>query len=276
MAHLSDPMPLNIRTYHELTEPDRSGLAEQIADQRRRVAERLAGVGRVVAVMSGKGGVGKSFVTAGVARALARAGRATGLLDADFNGPTAPQLLRLPVAGCRVHDNVIEPAVSAEGVRCFSMGQLLEDGRPLGFRGPDAESHVWRGSLEAAALREFLADVAWGALDTLLVYLPPGVQRFQELTELLPTAPAVLTVTIPTPESRDAVRRAMRFAVERGCDPLGVVENMVDGPFPGDAGEALAREFTIPLLARVPFDPSPRVWDDLADRLGRPAPHSAP
>src|SRR6266498_1310261 len=90
-------MPLNIRTYHELTEVDRSGLADQIAAQRRRVAGRLAHVRRVVAVMSGKGGVGKSYVTAGLARALARSGRATGVLDADFNGPTA----RLPRAGDR-------------------------------------------------------------------------------------------------------------------------------------------------------------------------------
>src|SRR6266498_5530385 len=146
-------MPLNIRTYHELTEVDRSGLADQIAAQRRRVAGRLAGVRRVVAVMSGKGGVGKSYVTAGLARALARSGRATGVLDADFNGPTAPHLLRLPVASCTLHDDVIEPVVSPEGVRCFSMALLLEDGRPLAFRGPETEGHVWRETLEAAALR---------------------------------------------------------------------------------------------------------------------------
>src|SRR5437867_4024899 len=140
-------MPLNIRTYHDLTEPDRSGLAEQIGAQRRRVAERLAVVARVVAVMSGKGGVGKSFVTAQLARALTRMGRAVGVLDADLNGPTAPRLLRLPVASCTLHDGVVEPAVSPEGVRCFSMGLLLEDGRPLAFRGPAAESFVWRGAL---------------------------------------------------------------------------------------------------------------------------------
>src|SRR5207249_11883990 len=190
-------MPLNIRTYHDLTEPDRSGLAEQIGAQRRRVAERLAGVARVVAVMSGKGGVGKSFVTAQLARALTRMGRAAGVLDADLNGPTAPRLLRLPVASCTLHDGVVEPAVSPEGVRCFSMGMLLEDGRPLAFRGPETEGHVWRETLEAAALREFLADVACCALDQLLIDLPPGVQRFQELTELLAAPPAVLAVTIP-------------------------------------------------------------------------------
>src|SRR3989454_11619187 len=113
-------MPLNIRTYHELTEADRSGLGDQIMTQRRRVADRLATVRRVVAVLSGKGGVGKSFVTAGLARALARSGRAAGVLDADFNGPTIPALLSLPVTRCTLHDDAIEPAVSAEGVRCFS------------------------------------------------------------------------------------------------------------------------------------------------------------
>ena len=262
-------MPLNIRTYHELTEADRSGLVDQIVAQRRRVAERLAGVRRVVAVLSGKGGVGKSFVTAGLARALARAGRASGVLDADFNGPTAPQLLHLPVTSCTLHDGVIEPLVSAEGVRCFSMGLLLEDGRPLAFRGPQTEGHVWRETLEAATLREFLADVAWGALDELLVDLPPGVQRFQELTELMPAPPAVLAVSIPTPESRDAVRRALRGALDRNATPLGVVENMVGGPFSGSAADDLAAEFGLPVLARIPFHPGDGAWEDLVSKLGR-------
>src|SRR5882672_871500 len=257
-------MTLNIRTYHELTEADRSDLPGQIGSQRRRVADRLATVRRVVAVLSGKGGVGKSFVTAGLARALARSGRATGVLDADFNGPTIPSLLHLPIAGCQVDDDAIQPVVSPEGVRCFSMALLVEDGHPLAFRGPETEGHVWRETLEAAALREFLADVAWGALDQLLVDLPPGVQRFQELTELLAAPPAVLAVTIPTAASRDAVRRALRGAVERKAALLGVVENMVGGPFAGSAADELAEEFGIPVLARVPFHPGDDVWDDIA------------
>ncbi len=260
-------MPLHIRTYHELTEPDRSGLVEQIGAQRRRVAERLAHVQRVVAVMSGKGGVGKSFVTAGLARALARAGRAVGVLDADLNGPTAARLLDARDGRLAVEGNVVLPAAGADGVKLVSMDQLLEDGRPLGFRGPDAESFVWRGALEAAALREFLADVAWGALDFLLVDLPPGLQRLQELVELVPAPLAVLTVTIPTPESRDAVRRALRSAAERGATLMGIVENMVGGVFQGDAADALAQEFGIPVLARVPFHPADAVWTELAGRL---------
>src|SRR2546422_8478707 len=102
-------MPLNIRTYHELTEADRSGLGDQIMTQRRRVADRLATVRRVVAVLSGKGGVGKSFVTAGLARALARSGRAAGGLDAHFHGPPIPPLLRPPPARFTVHEDGNEP-----------------------------------------------------------------------------------------------------------------------------------------------------------------------
>jgi ATP-binding protein involved in chromosome partitioning len=260
-------MPLNIRTYHDLTEPDASGLPQQIGAQRGRVAARLAAVGRVVAVMSGKGGVGKSFVTAHLARACGRAGRAVGVLDADLNGPTAARLLEAPRTPLTVHGDAVLPAVAADGVRLISMAQLLEDGRPLAFRGPAVESFVWRGAMEVAALREFLSDIAWGTLDLLLVDLPPGLGRLAELATLLPTPPAVLTVTIPTPESGDAVRRALRAAVESGAPALGIVENMVGDQFPGDAADALAAEFGIPVLARIPFHPQDAVWSELAARV---------
>ncbi len=260
-------MPLNIRTYHDLTDPDASGLLDQVVAQRARVGARLVGVGRVVAVMSGKGGVGKSFVTAHLARACARAGRAVGVLDADLNGPTAARLLDAPRIPLTVRDDAVVPATAADGVRLISMAQLVEDGRPLAFRGPEAENFIWRGAQEVAALREFLSDVAWGALDVLFVDLPPGIARFAELATLLPTAPAVVTVTIPTPESADAVRRALRAAVDRGAPALGIVENMVGEQFRGDAADSLAAEFAIPVLARIPFHPSDAVWSDLAARL---------
>jgi len=260
-------VPLKIRTYFDLTGPDRSGLPEQIAAQRRRVADRLACVRRVVAVMSGKGGVGKSFVTAHLARALGRSGRAVGVLDADLNGPTAARLLETTGRPVTVRGGAVEPVLGADGVRLISMDHLLEDGRPLAFRGPETESFVWRGALEAAALREFLGDVAWGTLEVLLVDLPPGIQRFLDLAELLPAPPGVLTVTIPTAESREAVRRALRTALPQRAVPLGIVENMVGPPFYGEAAEALAQEFAIPVLARLPWHPSPDCWDLLAARL---------
>lgn len=252
-----------MRTYHDLTGRDVSGLADQIGAQRQRVADRLARVGRIVAVMSGKGGVGKSYVTAHLARALARAGRGVGVLDADLNGPTIPRLLETPHAARRTSDQGVEPAVGADGVKCISMALLLEDGAPLAFKGPSAESFVWRGAMEASALREFLGDVAWGELDTLLLDLPPGMQRYLELCDILGNPPAVLTVTIPTPESRDAVRRAMRAAVDRGSQLLGIVENMVGGELKGSAGDDLSKEFGTPVLARIPWHPTPDTWDGL-------------
>jgi ATP-binding protein involved in chromosome partitioning len=266
-----------MRTYHQLTDPDRSGLAAQIQAQRQRVAERLARVQRIVAVMSGKGGVGKSYVTANLGRALARGGHAVGVLDADLNGPTIPRLLgvsgsRLTAAGAQV-----DPAIGTDGVKCASMGQFLEEGVPLAFTGPSTESFVWRGAMEASALRELVSEVVWGALDLLLVDLPPGMQRYLELCDLLGHAPAVLTVTIPTPESRDAVRRATRAVVERGSELLGIVENMVGSEFNGTAADELAREFGVPVLARIPWHPTTSLWDELASRVSHsplPTPQS--
>src|SRR2546428_13625975 len=141
---------MRIRAYHELTEPDRSGLAAQIVAQRRRVAQRLAGVARLIAVMSGKGGVGKSYVTAHAARALARVGRRGGVLDADLNGPTAARLLGARHARPAVREDAIEPAAGVDGVRGSSLGQRLAEAPPLAFRGPEAESFVWRGAPGAA------------------------------------------------------------------------------------------------------------------------------
>jgi len=249
-----------MRTYHQLTDPDRSGLADQIGAQRQRVAERLAAVQRIVAVMSGKGGVGKSYVTAHLARGLARAGHSVGVLDADLNGPTIPGLLQ-------VSPTVQPPAMGLDGVKCVSMGQFLAEGAPLAFTGPAAESFVWRGAMEASALREFLGDVEWGDLDVLLLDLPPGMQRYIELCDILGNPPAVLTVTIPTPESRDAVRRAMRAAADHGSDLLGIVENMVGGELKGTAGDDLAAEFAIPVVARIPWHPTADIWDQLGARM---------
>lgn len=254
-----------MRTYHQLTDPDRSGLAAQIGAQRERVRARLGGVRRILTVMSGKGGVGKSYVTANLGRGLARGGRAVGVLDADLNGPTIPGLLG-DHAPRTTHESPA-PAIGMDGVKYISMGQFLEAGAPLAFTGPATDSFVWRGAMEASALRELLGDVEWGTLDVLLLDLPPGMQRYVEVCDLLGGPPPVLTVTIPTPESRDAVRRAMRAARDRGSELIGIVENMVGREFAGTAADDLAREFEVPILARIPWHPSPETWSALGSRL---------
>jgi ATP-binding protein involved in chromosome partitioning len=254
---------MSVRSYFDLTQPDRSGLAGQIAEQRKRVADRLASVRSVVLVMSGKGGVGKSYVTAGLARALAGAsGQAVGVLDADLRSPTVARLLD---AGgpLKVTDAGVEPALGAHGIRVMSTEFLLHEGQPLEWRGPSQERFVWRGSLEVGTLREFLSDVRWGALDLLLIDLPPGADGAVELGALIPNLAGALAVTIPTDESRRSVSRTMRAAADAGVRLLGVVENMsgyhcagceeTRPLFSGDAGARLAQAFRVPLLGAVPF-----------------------
>ena len=263
-----------VRTYHEVAGSDRSDLPGQVAAQRAKVAARLSGVRHVVAVVSGKGGVGKSLVSAGLAAALARAGRAVGLLDADFHGPTAARMLGARAGGLVVREGAVEPAL-ASGVRVMSSDLLLEETAPLAWREPGHERFVWRGALAAGMLREFLADVAWGALDVLLVDMPPGSERLDTLAELLPTLAGAVVVTIPSEASYRAVRRSVEAARTARVSVIGVVENMAGyrcgacyatGPlFAGDAGDRLARDAGAPLLARVAFDPKLQAAIDAGD-----------
>lgn len=258
-------MNSGIRTYHEVDEL-RSDLPDQIAGQDERVSARLASVARVVAVMSGKGGVGKSIVSALLATALVRRGERVGLIDADLNGPSGPRLLGVEPGTLTEGPDGIEPPASPAGVRVMSMGLLLNPDRALSWHEPADAGFVWRGAQERGALREFLADVAWGELDILLVDLPPGTQRLAELHALVPELAGVVAVTIPSAASRDAVARSLDLTRARGLPVPGVIENMSGihcdacgrlAPLhAGNAGDDLARHFGIPLLARLPFDPA--------------------
>jgi ATP-binding protein involved in chromosome partitioning len=273
---------MTFRTYFHLTGPDKSDLLGQVVAQRARVAERLASVRAVVTVVSGKGGVGKSFTTASIASAAARRGLSVGVVDADLRSPTVARMLGAEGPLAVNHDGV-SPAVGVHGVRVISADFLLGDGRPLTWREPADERFVWRGALEMGALRSFLGDVDWGPLDVLLVDLPPGADGVSDVATLVPAVAGALAVTIPSDESRRSVARTMRALVEAHLPLLGVIENMSAylcgacgsvGPlFVGDAGQALAAEFGVPVLARVPFDPravpnapAPH-WDEVVTRM---------
>ena len=270
---------MSFRTYHELPGDDRSALAAQVAAQRTRVHERLREVGCVVAVLSGKGGVGKSWIATALACGLAERGHgAIGLLDADLKSPTAARLLdaRGPL---RIDAAGVHPAVGTTGVRVMSTDLLLADGAPLAWHGPATDRFVYRSLLETGALREFLGDVVWGSLAVLIVDMPPDSDRIEDLVELVPDLAGVVAVTIPSDEARRSVRRALHCAREAGAPLLGLIENMSGyrcadcgtvGPlFEGGAGDALTREFDIPLLFRVPFTPGahPAEVPSLSERL---------
>lgn len=257
---------MSFRTYFDVDGSDTSRLGEQVAEQRAAVAVRLSRVNCVVAVLSGKGGVGKSYVTAALTVALARRSLDVGVLDADLQSPTIARLLdaRAPGGGpLMVHDDGVAPAIGRDGVRVMSTDLLIEEGRSLRWLSSAGEEHVWRGATETGVLREFLADVRWGELDVLLVDMPPDAARLADLATLVPHLAGAVAVTLPTTESERSVARALDAARDAGVSVIGIVENMSGyacrschdvGPlFAGNAGDNLAASHGIPLLARLPF-----------------------
>ncbi|HEX6940515.1 MAG TPA: P-loop NTPase [Longimicrobiales bacterium] len=260
-----------IRTYREVSDPAGQAVLDQVAAQRRRLVERLSRVRHVVAVASGKGGVGKSAITANVAAVLASRGLRVGAADADLNGPSLARMLGVAGARLRVEEDGVAPAEGAAGVRVVSMDLLLAaEDAPLRWRGAGlpadgAPGSLWQSSLEAGALREFLADTAWGELDYLLIDVPPGTDKLARLLELLPAPPTLAVVTTPSEIARFVVAKSVRLAHETGAAAVGLVANMCayvcatcgrESPlYAADGARRLAEATGAPLWAEVPFDP---------------------
>ena len=245
-----------MKRYRDIAGDGGSNIAGQVEAQHARLCARLATVRRIVAVVSGKGGVGKSTVTAGLADCFAADGWRVGVLDADLNGPTMAKMLGVRGRQLVVSGDGVEPPQTALGVKVMSMDLLLPtDATPLVWEAASQEeSHTWRGTMEANALREFLADTRWGDLDVLLLDLPPGTDRLAVVTGLVPALAGTVVVTIPSDVAHLVVRRSITVAAGAKAPVLGLIENM-SGLFPGPDAESLAREAGLPLLGRVPFDP---------------------
>lgn len=250
----------------------------QVVAQRGAVARRLEAIQQVVAISSGKGGVGKSALTANLAVARSQDGQRVGVLDADIHGPTAA--LMLGARGQRLTSTAegVLPAVGVADVRLMSMDLFLRDDQTaIHWKHPGGladDSFVWRGALEANVLQEFLSDTAWGELDLLLVDMPPGADRFDTLMRLVPDLDGVLMVTTAGAAAQLVVRRAIAAARAAGAHLLGVIENMSSGQDDG-ASQQLAASFDSELLGRIPFDPQLAHQTD----RGRPTvlePHASP
>jgi len=244
-----------MKRYRDIAGDGGSNIVGQVEAQQARLGRRLRDVKAVLAVVSGKGGVGKSSITAGLAGAFTLAGARVGVLDADLNGPSMAAMLGVRGRTLVIGADGVEPPAGALGIRVMSMDLLLAgDAAPLTWAAPSqAESHTWRGAMEANALREFLADTAWGALDVLLVDLPPGTDRLSTIVGLLPALAGTVIVTIPSDVAHLVVRRSITAARAAPAPVLGVIENMA-GMFAGVGAETLARESGVPFLGRVPFD----------------------
>jgi ATP-binding protein involved in chromosome partitioning len=264
-----------VKKYKDIAGDGGSDVLGQVAAQQERLRRRLAGVRHVVAVVSGTGGVGKSTLTGGLAGALARGGWRVGVLDADLNGPTMAKILGVRGHRLVVQGDAVQPPVAALGVKVMSMDLLLaSDATPLAWQAPTpAEAHTWRGSMEAQAVREFLADTEWGDLDALVIDLPPGTDRLATIASLVPALAGTIVVTIPSDLSQFVVRKSITVAGEVGARVLGLVENMA-GLFPGPDAAALAVEAGIPFLGRIPFDRALALAADRGDPYVATAPAS--
>ena len=223
---------------------------------------------RIVAIASGKGGVGKSTLTANLAAALAEQGQRVGVLDADVYGHSIPHMLGVsqrPV----VVDTMIVPPVRGT-LKLMSIGFFLEDNSPV----------MWRGPMLHKALEQFLCDVHWGDLDTLVVDMPPGTGDVSiSLGQLLPRAEVVI-VTTPQPVAQLVAVRAAQMAQKVGMRVVGVAENMSwlvgtgQELFGSGGGRRLADEIEVPLLGQVPFDPALREAADAGIPVLEAAPDS--
>jgi ATP-binding protein involved in chromosome partitioning len=227
-----------------MTPEERTALTAKLRGGRPRddKAIQLEPTTRVLAIASGKGGVGKSSLTVNLAAALSTLGRSVGVLDADIYGHSIPHMLGLRQKPVLV-DRLMIPPVKHD-LKLMSIGFFLDDNEPL----------MWRGPMLHRALEQFLQDVHWGELDVLVVDLPPGTGDVSiSLGQMLPRAEAVV-VTTPQPLAQEVASRAASMALKTGMQLAGVVENMTSDVFGSGGGERLATQLGVRLLGRVPLD----------------------
>jgi len=236
----------------------------------------IEGVKNLVAVASGKGGVGKTTVAVNLALALDRMGASVGLLDADVYGPNVPIMLGTEEQPQALSEREILP-VEVQGLKIISMGLLNPGDKPM----------IWRGPMLHSVMNQFLRSVVWGKLDYLIVDLPPGTGDVQlSLIQIVPVTGAVL-VTTPSVVALADVRKAMEMFRQVNVDILGIVENMsyfscphcqekID-VFGHDEGRRIAQTYGVPLLGEIEIDPRIRIGGDTGKPvalLGESAPEA--
>jgi ATP-binding protein involved in chromosome partitioning len=264
-----------MKGYHDIVGDGGSRILEQVAEQRTRITDGLAGVRHLVAVGSGKGGVGKSTLTLHLAGALRARGLRIAILDADFNGPSQARMagveraVFVPPSGPpspngfgEARSTRVPLPRTGNGIGVFSMGSVIPESEALDFESvAHGESQTWRATREFALLGEILGAFDWGELDLLMFDLPPGAERTVQYAEFLGPGVSFLLVTIPSEVARGVVARSVA-ALSKGANRLlGYVENM-SGYYCRDCDAIKPLFFSddspslgIPCLGTIPFDP---------------------
>jgi ATP-binding protein involved in chromosome partitioning len=288
-----------VKGYHDIAGDGGSRILEQVAEQRTRITDGFAGVRHLVAVGSGKGGVGKSTLTLHLADALRARGLRIAILDADFNGPSQARMAGVQQAvfvpppspagfGAASGRPRVALPRTASGIGVFSTGSLIPESEALEFESvAQGESHTWRATREFALLGEILGSFDWGELDLLMFDLPPGAERTVQYADYLGPRTSFLLVTIPSEVARGVVARSVA-ALEKGPFGgaqgrpnrlLGYVENMSGyycrdcnaiKPLFASSESSQAVELEIPCLGTVPFDPELARHCDLGIPLAAP------
>lgn len=262
-----------MKTYDDLASDGGSGIIAQVVTQQGKLRGRLDQIKHKVSLMSGKGGVGKSSVTVNVAACLASRGHKVGILDADLNGPSIGKLLGVPHGKkLNITKDGIEPGEGFMGIKIMSMDMLLPSAdSPVMWTEDPGGTAVWVSTMESTALRELLSDTIWGELDYLLIDMPPGSDRIDNIKSLIPELEGVVEITIPSPISQHIVAKSITKNSKMGVPIIGLVENMAtyvcphcdkEGKlFEGQDVKELSSNKEIPFLGQIPFD----------TRVGRPS-----
>jgi ATP-binding protein involved in chromosome partitioning len=236
---------------------------QQQSDQQQQIKLKLSKIKHKIAIISGKGGVGKSTVTANLAMAFAMQGNKVGVLDADIHGPCIPKMLGLKgqtLIGSP--DGQLLPVTGQLGIKVASVDFLLKN---------DETPVIWRGPLKMRLIQQFLSDIAWNKLDFLFVDLPPGTgDEPLSVMQLIPDMDGVVIVTMPSEVSEAVVKKSVTFAKQVGIPVIGIIENLsgfvcpdcgkkID-IFKSGGGKRIAQDLSIPYLGSIPIDP--QVCDD--------------
>ena len=262
------PRNVPMKTYHDIATDGGSNVVAQVTRQANRLKDRLSSVRHSVAIMSGKGGVGKSTVTVHLASALALGGHRVGILDADLNGSSITRMMGVRGQKLEYGPTGIRPPEGRLGIKVMAIDLFMpDDTRPVVWNAPtQKDAFAWRGLVEMGAIREFLSDTEWGPLDVLLIDLPPGTDKLPNLVDVLPHLSGAVIVTLPSGLSQHVVGRSVVMAKEILNTPiLGLIENMTtfacpccgeETPlFPGSEIEHMTQTHGLSLLGKIPFDP---------------------
>jgi ATP-binding protein involved in chromosome partitioning len=229
---------------------------QRMLEQQQQLKARMSKIKHKIAVISGKGGVGKSTVTVNLAAAFAKTGHRVGVLDADIHGPSVPRLLGLTGQQVKTGPPGAFPVLGPFGMKVMSIDFFMAEEVPT----------IWRGPLKMGAIRQFLQEIVWGDLDILFIDLPPGTgDEPLTIAQQLPELDGVIVVTMPSELSSSIVKKAITFALTLNLPIIGVVENMSGficphcgtktEIFQSGGGKKMAEESGVAFIGSIPIDP---------------------